>query len=137
MKILSRFTSASLSMALLVSTYASAADVDAGLSQTTITKNCIISERIQTCWGSAILMPDENALHTAAFYFPFESPFKSTPTITNGINVNGSGHGMTVYAWKADSKSYKGRVNNMYIGQPVNGTITMSYIAIGEPADVQ
>lgn len=71
---------------------------------------------VQMCWGTEILTPDPKAPHTAAFSFAFKLPFATTPTVTNGINVNGSGHGMTVYAWKVDSTSYQGRVNNMYIG---------------------
>lgn len=85
------------------------------------------------CWGGATLKRDPTAPHTASFDFRFAQAFGSVPVITQAINVNGSGHGMAVYKWRLDEKEYVGRVNNMYVGAPVDGVISMSYIAIGKP----
>lgn len=91
-------------------------------------------EKMQVCWGSAKLTKDPKAPHTAAFNFTFVKPFSSIPVVTQAVNVNGSGHAMAVYSSQLDSTKYSGRLNNMYIGTPVSGEITMSYIAIGKRA---
>lgn len=92
-----------------------------------------IGDGLQMCWGSKNLTKDEKAPHTAAFSFVFDKEFASVPVVTQAINVNGNGHAMAVYSWSLDTKKYSGRVNNIYIAAPVQGTITMSYIAIGHP----
>ncbi len=108
-------------------------NVSMAIADTNLKKECKLFDGFQLCWGSKILTPDSKAPHTAEFVFEFKDHFMGKPTVTNAINVNGSGHGMTVYAWQLDEIGYRGRLNNMYIGQPVRGTITMSYIAIGQP----
>lgn len=89
---------------------------------------------MQVCWGSTTLTKDPKAPHTAAFSFKFAKPFGSIPVVTQAVNVNGGGHAMAVYSWQLDTMKYSGRLNNMYIGTPVGGVITMSYMAIGKPA---
>jgi len=93
----------------------------------------LIGKDLQVCWGSKNLTRDPKAPHTASFSFEFAKEFSSVPVVTQAINVNGSGHAMAVYSWSVDTKKYSGRLNNMYIATPVQGTITMSYIAIGKP----
>jgi hypothetical protein len=92
-----------------------------------------MGNNLQVCWGSKNLSNDKTAPHTAAFSFRFANEFASVPVVTQAINVNGSGHAMAVYSWSLDAKTYSGRLNNIYIAAPVQGTITMSYIAIGQP----
>ena len=91
-----------------------------------------IGKDLQVCWGSKNLSNDPKAPHTASFNFEFAKEFASVPVVTQAVNVNGSGHAMAVYSWSLDTKKYSGRLNNMYIATPVQGTITMSYIAIGK-----
>jgi len=89
---------------------------------------------MQMCWGSKTLPRNPNALHTATFSFTFPKEFGSVPVVTQAINVNGRGHAMGVYAWRLTTKQYEGKLNNMYIAVPVDGVITMSYMAIGQAA---
>ena len=37
-----------------------------------------------------------------------------------------------VYSWRLDEQDYKCRVNNMFAAVPIDGVISMSYIAIGK-----
>ena len=92
---------------------------------------CVVIDKMQICWGRSDVQPDPNSPHTAAFSFQFEKPFLDQPTITNGINTRGPGHALGVYTWSATSTGYNGRLNNMYIGEPIRGSVTMQYIAIG------
>jgi hypothetical protein len=95
--------------------------------------DCAFMGDMQICWGRKKLQRDPKAQHTAAFTFTFKEEFLLAPVVTQAINVDGSGHAMEVYSWSLDTKTYSGNLNNMYIGKPVEGVITMSYIAIGKP----
>ena len=97
-------------------------------------RGCALWGDLQICWGSKELTANPRALHTAIFEFEFATPFGGMPSVTNGIKVHGSGHGMSVYRWNADKGKYWGSLNNMYVAVPVDGKITMSYIAIGPAA---
>lgn len=96
---------------------------------------CAIFEDLQICWGSKILTRGghANSDHTASFNFVFPKPFSDFPTISNGINMNGSGHFLGVYTWRQDlSKAqYTGTLNNAYLAEAIGGTISMNYIAVG------
>lgn len=94
---------------------------------------CSILGGVQMCWGTAVLTRNPNAPHTAPFSFTFPRQFLSPPSVTNGINISGSGHAAGVYNNQVGTKSYQGAINNMYISTPISGVITMNYIAIGIP----
>jgi len=106
-----------------------------------ITNGCIVISTVQTCWGSSKLTPDPANPHTAAFSFKFGQAFADAPTITPTVTVDGAGHMLGVYASKPDAVQYNGRVANYLIRyegrnaitQPIDGSITMSYIAVGAP----
>jgi len=92
---------------------------------------CTTMGTLQVCWGTAVLTPNSAAPHTASFSFTFPIQFGSTPTVTNGININGSGHNAGVYSYTLTDQVYHGSLNNIFAGTPINGVITMNYIAIG------
>ncbi len=102
-------------------------------SPTTANANsCSVIGALQICWGSAVLAPNPSAPHTAQFDFTFPRPFSAVPTVTNGINFNGSGQNAGVYAFQLTNQHYQGAVNNVFAGAPFSGTtITMQYMAIG------
>src|SRR5437764_13829453 len=88
--------------------------------------DCAPMGKMQICWGRKKLERDPKAQHTAPFTFTFSEEFASAPVVTQAINVDGRGHAMEVFLWSLDTKTYSGKVNNMYIGKPVEGVITMS-----------
>lgn len=101
-------------------------------SPTTANANsCSVIGALQICWGTAVLTPNPSAPHTAGFSFTFPRQFAATPTVTNGININGSGHNAGVYISQITSQTYHGGLNNVFTAAPLIGNITMQYIAIG------
>lgn len=99
--------------------------------QIAVGDKCAAIASLQVCWGAAEVTPHGAAPHTAGFSFTFERPFARTPIVANGINTDGSGHALGVYKWSATPSSYTGWLNNMYVSKPIDGKVTMQYIAIG------
>jgi hypothetical protein len=84
------------------------------------------------CWGRIPILPTGSARHIRTFAFKFPKPFTTTPTVTNGINVKGSGYSFAVYNADVTETGYTGalvEVNSRASEVPVS----MNYTAIGTP----
>lgn len=85
----------------------------------------------QICWGQTQNLPAGPA-HVRAFSFKFAKPFKAMPSVTNGINVVGSGYTFAVYRASVTETEYTGFLveNN---SRKTDVPVSMSYTAIGQP----
>lgn len=82
----------------------------------------------QICWGYQDLsIPNSNVRE---FDFKFAREFSALPTITNGVNANGSGASFSVYANQLTSSDYKGAIVEPH-SRNSSTSVRMNYIAIG------
>jgi hypothetical protein len=92
--------------------------------------------RLQVCWGEADLSPNPGGVnpHVRQFAFTFARNFEGMPNVLPGINTRSAGNAPAVYEFTISPTGYSGWVNNMLTsGNAQDGTVHMSYLAIGRP----